>query len=45
MGRQLAYASCDLKVGDRHVLRSSAVFAMVDRPHPQGTGELPLQDG
>ena len=45
MGRQLAYASCDLKVGDRHVLRSSAVFAVVDRPLPQGAGELPLQDG
>ena len=30
MGKRLAYANCDLKVGDRHVLRSSAVFAIVD---------------
>ena len=46
MGKRLAYANCDLKVGDRHVLRSSAVFALVDRPVPQGAGQLPpLQDG
>ena len=46
MGKRLAYANCDLKVGERHVLRSSAVFAIVDRQLPQGTGELPpLQDG
>jgi uncharacterized protein (TIGR00369 family) len=34
MGQRLAYANCDLRVGDRHVLRSSAVFAFVDRPWP-----------
>ena len=46
LGRQLAYANCDLKVGERQVLRSSAVFAIVDRPLPQATGALPpLQDG
>jgi uncharacterized protein (TIGR00369 family) len=45
MGRQLAYASCDLKVGERHILRSSAVFAFVDRPLPAIDGEPPLQDG
>lgn len=45
MGRQLAYASCDLKVADRHILRSSAVFAFVDRPIPMVDGEAPLQDG
>jgi len=46
MGKRLAYANCDLKVGGRHVLRSSAVFALVDPPAPQGVGQLPpLQDG
>jgi uncharacterized protein (TIGR00369 family) len=48
MGQRLAYASCDLKVGARHVLRSSAVFAVVDRPPPppgpEGS-EPPLNDG
>ena len=34
MGQRLAYANCDLKVGERHVLRSSAVFAFVERPWP-----------
>jgi uncharacterized protein (TIGR00369 family) len=45
IGKRLAYANCDLKVGDRQVLRSSAVFALVERPLPQVTGEPPLQDG
>jgi len=45
IGKRLAYANCDLKVGDRHVLRSSAVFAMVERQLLQQTGEPPLQDG
>lgn len=46
-GRTLAYANCDLKVGDRHVLRSSAVFAFVDRPLPATLPhqEPPLADG
>src|SRR5262245_31065943 len=47
MGQRMAYASCDLKVGTRHVLRSSGVFAFVDRPWPPVAigGESPLQDG
>jgi uncharacterized protein (TIGR00369 family) len=47
MGKNIAYASCDLMVGTRHVLRSSGVFAFVDRPWPPGAmgGEPPLQDG
>lgn len=45
MGRTLAYASCDLRVGERHILRSSAVFAFVERPVPLVNGEPPLQDG
>jgi len=47
MGRNLAYANCDLRVGERHVLRSSAVFAFVDRPLPaaRGGADPPLQDG
>jgi uncharacterized protein (TIGR00369 family) len=45
MGRRLAYASCDLKVGARHVLRSSAVFAFVERTLPAAAGDLPLADG
>lgn len=47
MGRRLAYASCDLRVGERQVLRSSAVFAFVDRPLPvpAAGGEPPLIDG
>jgi len=46
MGQRMAYASCDLKVGTRHVLRSSGVFAFVERPWPPAAGgEPPLQDG
>jgi len=48
MGQRLAYANCDLKAGDRHVLRSSAVFAFVDRPLPPGAlkhSEAPASDG
>ena len=46
LGSRLAYANCDLMVGDRHVLRSSAVFALVEGPVPQAAGEpSPLQDG
>ncbi|HET7527670.1 MAG TPA: PaaI family thioesterase [Burkholderiaceae bacterium] len=46
MGQRMAYASCDLKVAARHVLRSSGVFAFVDRPWPPAAigGEAPLQD-
>jgi len=45
LGRQLAYANCDLRVGERHILRSSSVFAFVDRPVPLVDGQPPLQDG
>lgn len=46
MGQRLAYANCDLMVGARHILRSSAVFAFVDRPLPGGPAALPsLADG
>ncbi len=48
MGQRLAYANCDLRVGARHVLRSSAVFAFVDRPLPPSVpdlSEFPLADG
>lgn len=46
MGQRLAYANCDLRVGSRHVLRSSAVFAFVDRPLPGGLSAPPsLADG
>jgi len=48
MGQRMAYASCDLRVGTRHVLRSSGVFAFVDRPWPPAAGSSeppPLQDG
>ena len=45
LGKRLAYANCDLKVGDRQVLRSSAVFAVVERQLLQVNGEPPLQDG
>ncbi len=39
MGRRMAFANCDLFAGavpdaGRHVPRSSAVFAFVDRPPP-----------
>jgi uncharacterized protein (TIGR00369 family) len=47
MGTRLAYLSCDLKAGERHVLRSSAVFALNNRPIAAAAGgtEPPLGDG
>lgn len=45
MGRRLAYANCDLRVGERQVLRSSAVFAFVDRPLAAGAGPGSDTDG
>lgn len=48
MGQRMAYANCDLKVGTRHVLRASGVFALTDRPLPAplpGASEPPLTDG
>lgn len=44
LGQRLAYANCDLKVGERHILRSSAVFAFVDRPLPPAA-QAQLSDG
>lgn len=38
LGQRLAYANCGLWVGERQVLRASAVFAFVDRPLPPGRG-------
>lgn len=47
LGQRLAYASCDLKVAARQVLRASAVFAFVDRTAPgeKENAEAPLSDG
>lgn len=45
MGRTMAFANCDLRVGERHVLRSSAVFAFVDRPPLPVREGLPDADG
>ncbi len=47
LGQRLAYANCDLLVAARQVLRSSAVFAFVDRPLPPALSgsEPPLNDG
>jgi len=48
LGQRMAFASCLLMVGDKVVLRSSAVFAFVDRPLPPGLTklpDLPLADG
>lgn len=45
VGQRMGYASCDLRAGTRHVLRSSGVFAFHDRPlPPQPGGEAPLGD-
>lgn len=45
MGRTMAFASCELRVGERRVLRSSAVFAFVDRPPLPASVDLPGSDG
>jgi uncharacterized protein (TIGR00369 family) len=47
LGQRLAYANCDLWAGERQVLRSSAVFAFVERAMPllPGAAEPPLNDG
>lgn len=46
LGRTLAYASCHLSVGDRAVLRSSAVFAFLQRPLSAAPGSgSSLSDG
>lgn len=48
LGQRMAFANCDLKVGDKLVLRSSAVFAFVDRTLPPtvpDVKDLPVADG
>lgn len=45
IGRRMAYANCDLHVGSRQVLRSSAVFAFVDRPLQGEAATATLPDG
>lgn len=45
MGKRLAYANCDLKAGERQVLRSSAVFAMIERQDAGAASQLPPADG
>lgn len=45
IGRRMAYANCDLHVGSRQVLRSSAVFAFVDRPLQGDAATATLPDG
>jgi uncharacterized protein (TIGR00369 family) len=45
MGKRLAYANCDLRVGGRHVLRSSGVFAFVEPNLSEDASGSLLQDG
>ncbi len=46
MGKRLCYANCDLRVGERHILRANAVFAFVERTLPPTVdGTPPLIDG
>lgn len=45
MGQRMAFANCDLRVGDKHVLRANAVFAFVDRPAPNWPEGGPVNDG
>ena len=45
-GRRLAYANCDLRIGTRHVMRASGVFALHERaPAPAVPGEPPRIEG
>lgn len=39
LGRTMAFANCDLKVGTRHVLRSNGVFAIHDREAGAGPSD------
>ena len=46
MGRRLAYANCDLRIGARHVMRASGVFALHEpAPQPHVPGEPPRIEG
>lgn len=38
IGSRLGFADCELRVGDRIVLRATGVFAFVDRPLPERRG-------
>ncbi|HMW23620.1 MAG TPA: PaaI family thioesterase [Burkholderiaceae bacterium] len=38
-GRTLAFGECLLAVGDRPILRASAVFSVIDRPMPGDAGD------
>ena len=41
-GRRLAYANCDLRIGERHILHASAVLALHERtPAPDGADAPP----
>lgn len=41
MGRRLAYARCDLRIGERHVMQASGVFAMHERAPKADMAEAP----
>ena len=45
LGQRMAFANCDLRVGDKQVLRANAVFAFVDRPAPAWGEVGPVNDG
>jgi uncharacterized protein (TIGR00369 family) len=48
LGRRMAFANCNLKVGDKVVLRTSAVFAFVERTLPPSVPDIkdfPIADG
>jgi len=45
MGQRMAFANCDLRAGNKQVLRANAVFAFVDRPVPEWGDAGPVNDG
>jgi uncharacterized protein (TIGR00369 family) len=45
LGQRLGFAECQLRVGDKPVLRASAVFSKVDRPPVGSIDELRRQAG
>jgi uncharacterized protein (TIGR00369 family) len=46
-GRRLAYANCDLRIGERHILHASGVLALHDRAPapPTDVAQEPPSDG
>jgi uncharacterized protein (TIGR00369 family) len=42
-GRRLAYANCDLRIGTRHVMRASGVFALHERTPKSAVPGEPLR--